>query len=89
MTAAHEFDGPKSYHCFGSHYDTLTSVGVKPQGTAYPGLGALSESDAWTHFKEQERLYKSGAKQVAWRDRPCAVQTDQGWYVRARLTVFR
>jgi len=83
-----EFDGPPTAYCFGRTYETLTSVGVKREGMAYPGEPASTEDEARVAYQRELAAYKGGATQIAWRIRPTVEKVDGGFYIRSRLAAY-
>lgn len=82
-----EFDGPATSHILGHRYVTLTHNGPKAEGEPTPGELVWTEAEAWHRFNLTVARYLSGAKQVAWRERPTA-QQDRirgDWRIHSRL----
>lgn len=88
MTKPLHFDGPPESHCFGVPYVTLSIGGVKREGD--PFEVDVSFPNVFHRLQAEIANYTKDAKQVAWREPPQYVNTDDGKITGfCRIAVFK
>lgn len=88
QSTALEFDGPRTFHVFGTRYRVLSLDGVVAEGAVLPSAETAAEAHA--RFWDAASEYTKGATQIAWRRHPELQQLSSGGFtVTARLAAYR
>lgn len=83
-----QFAGPKTNHCMGVPYVTLTIGGVTKEGDDVQWASSVKEAN--DRFFAGLYDYTDDAKQIAWRVYPELRETEDGMFsIRCRLAVWK